>query len=95
MTVDQTKSPVGTLNGSTQFQELGDYFPSSGTLTVVLNASSANGTVVADAVGIAKGWSTGGGQSTYETNPRTSRRSKALALGRFPTCLPTGPAIPE
>ena len=38
-------------------------YPTSGTLTVVLNASSANGTVVADAIGIAPAWASGGGRS--------------------------------
>ena len=69
VTVDQTKAPAGTSDGSTQFQELGDYYPQSGTLTVVLSANSANGTVVADAVGIAPAWATGGGQSQYESEP--------------------------
>jgi hypothetical protein len=69
VTVDQTKAPVGTSDGGTQFQELGVYDPQSGTLTVVLNAGSANGAVVADAVGIAQAWATGGGQSMYEPEP--------------------------
>jgi hypothetical protein len=69
VTVDQTKAPVGTLDGSAQFQELGQYTSNSGTLTVVLNAGTAGGTVVADAVGIAPAWATGGGQSSYETQP--------------------------
>jgi subtilase family serine protease len=69
VTVDQTKAPVGTSDGNTQFQELGDYHSQSGTLTVVLQANSANGTVAADAVGIAPDWATGGGQSQYETEP--------------------------
>ena len=67
--VDQTKAPVGTVDGSSQFQELGDFFPTSGTLTVVLNANSANGTVVADAIGIAQCWAGGGGQSQFELEP--------------------------
>jgi hypothetical protein len=67
--VDQTKAPQGTAVGSSQFQELGTYFPSSGTLTVVLNAQSANGKVVADAVGIAQAWASSGGQSQYEPEP--------------------------
>ena len=69
VTVNQTIAPVGTADGNTQFQELGDYYPQSGTLTVVLQASGANGTVVADAVGIAPGSATGGGQSEYESEP--------------------------
>ena len=69
VTVDQTKAPVGSSDGTTQFQELGDYYPGSGTLTVVLNANSANGTVVADAIGIAPAWATGGGQSQIESEP--------------------------
>ena len=69
VTVDQTKAPQGTLDGSTQFQELGDYYPESGTITVVLSANSANGSVVADAIGIAPAWATAGGQSQYESEP--------------------------
>jgi hypothetical protein len=69
VSVDQAKAPLGTSDGGTQFQELGVYYPTSGTLTVVLSANSANGTVVADAVGIAPSWSTGGGQSQYESEP--------------------------
>jgi hypothetical protein len=69
VTVDQTKAPVGIGDDNTAFQELGDYYPQSGTLTVVLSANAANGTVVADAVGIAPAWATGGGQSQYEPEP--------------------------
>jgi hypothetical protein len=69
VTVNQTPAPVGTSDGGAQFQELGDYYPTTGTLTVVLNAQSANGTVVADAVGIAPAWATAGGQSVYESEP--------------------------
>ena len=48
--------PSAPLVGSSQFQELGVFFPTltasgTGTLTVVLNASSANSRVVADAIG--------------------------------------------
>jgi hypothetical protein len=69
VTVDQTKAPVGTPDGNTQFQELGDYYSQTGTLTVVLSAKSANGTVAADAVGVAPAWATAGGQSQYEPEP--------------------------
>jgi subtilase family serine protease len=69
VTVNQTKAPIGTSDGNTQFQELGDYYSQTGTLTVVLNANSTNGTVVADAVGIAPAWATAGGQSQYEAEP--------------------------
>jgi subtilase family serine protease len=69
VTVNQTKAPVGTSDGNTQFQELGDYYSQTGKLTVVLSANSANGTVVADAVGIAPAWATAGGQSQYEPEP--------------------------
>ncbi len=69
VTVDQTKAPQGTVDGDTQFQELGDYYPESGTITVVLSANSANGSVVADAVGIAPAWATAGGESQYESEP--------------------------
>ncbi len=72
--VDQTKAPVGTADGSSQFQELGVFFPTlsgsgDGTLTVVLNAGSANGTVVADAVGVAMAWASTGGPTTFEAEP--------------------------
>jgi subtilase family serine protease len=70
VTVDQTKAPVGTAAGSVQFQELGDYYPRNGsTLEVELDANTADGTVVADAVGIAPSWASGGGQSLYESEP--------------------------
>ena len=69
VSIDQTKSPVGTPEGNTQFQELGDYYPATGEVTVVLSAGSANGTVSADAIGIAPAWATGGGQSINETEP--------------------------
>ena len=69
MTVDQRNSPVGTSDGGTNFQELGDYDCRSGTLTVVLTADFANGTVVADAIGISPGFASGGGQSRYESEP--------------------------
>jgi hypothetical protein len=72
--VNQTKSPVGTSMSGFQFQELGVFFPTlsssgDGTLTVVLDASSANGTVVADAVGAAQAWATTGGPSSFEPEP--------------------------
>jgi len=59
---------VGTAGGGSHFQELGVFFPTldgngDGTLTVVLDASSANGTVVADAVGATQTWATSGGLS--------------------------------
>jgi hypothetical protein len=69
VTVDQQNAPVGTPDGSSQFQELGVFAPTSGTLTVVLNASSANGTVVADAIGIAPDYAGAGSQSLYESEP--------------------------
>ena len=57
--VNQSKAPVGDVLGSTQFQELGVFFPTlsaggTGTLTVVLSASSASSRVVADAIGSAR-----------------------------------------
>ncbi len=72
--VDQTMAPVGTPDGNFQFQELGVFFPmlsssGDGTLTVVLNASSANGTVVADAVGAAQAWASTGGPASFESEP--------------------------
>jgi subtilase family serine protease len=67
--VNQTQSPIGTVDGNSQFQELGIFYPTSGTITVVLNASSANGTVVADTIGIAPGLASGGGASQVEPEP--------------------------
>ncbi len=67
--IDQTQAPGGTYDGNAFFQSLGDYYPQSGKLTVLLSANSANGTVVADAVGIAPAWASGGGQSEYEPEP--------------------------
>jgi hypothetical protein len=78
VTVDQTKAPVGTADGSFHFQELGVFFPTlsgsgDGTLTVVLKAHSANGTVVADAIGAAPAWASTGGPSQFETEPSYQR----------------------
>jgi hypothetical protein len=72
--VNQARSPLGTAVGGSQFQELGVFFPTldafgNGTLTVVLNASTANGTVVADAIGLAQDWASGGGPSSVEAKP--------------------------
>ncbi len=72
--VNQTKAPAGTLDDGAQFQELGVFFPTLnssgyGTLTVVLNAQSANGTVVADAVGAAQAWASTGGPTPFESEP--------------------------
>jgi hypothetical protein len=71
--IDQTKAPVGTVVGSFQFQELGVFYAhltsGNGTLTMVLNADSANGTVVADAIGSAPGSASTGGPSQIELEP--------------------------
>jgi hypothetical protein len=71
--IDQTKAPAGTVDGNSQFQELGVFFPTltkgNGTLTVVLNANSANGTVVADAMGTTQAWASTGGPSRFESEP--------------------------
>jgi Bacterial Ig-like domain (group 3) len=69
VTVNQTKAPVGTPEGNTEFQELGQFASSTGTLTVVLNAGTANGKVVADAIGIAAAAADGGGVSLFEPEP--------------------------
>jgi hypothetical protein len=74
MTINQTQGPAGTADGSAQFQELGVFFPTlnangDGTLTVVVNAQSANGTVVADAIGAAPAWASSGGPAQFETEP--------------------------
>jgi subtilase family serine protease len=72
--IDQSKSPSGTGLGNAQFQELGVFFPTlsssgNGTLTVVLNASSANSRVVADAIGSAAAWASTGGPTPFEPEP--------------------------
>jgi subtilase family serine protease len=72
--VNQSKSPVGIPAGEAQFQELGAYDPRGRKVTVVLSANSGNGSVVADAVGIAPALSTGGGQSRYESEPSYQRQ---------------------
>jgi subtilase family serine protease len=71
--VNQVNALVGTVVGSSQFQELGVFFATlkngTGTLTVVLSANSANGKVIADAIGSAPDSATTGGPSTLETEP--------------------------
>ncbi len=72
--VNQSAAPEGTAVGSYQFQELGVFFPTlsasgTGTLTVVLSASSANSRVVADAIGSAAAWASTGGPTPFEPEP--------------------------
>ncbi len=72
--VNQAEAPAGTAAGGSRFQELGVFFPTlnatgDGTLTVVLNARSANGTVVADALGAAQAWASTGGPTRFESEP--------------------------
>jgi hypothetical protein len=72
--VNQSAAPAGTALGGSQFQELGVFYPTltasgTGTLTVVLNASSANSRVVADAIGSARAWASSGGPSPIESEP--------------------------
>ncbi len=72
--VNQSEAPLGTALGGSQFQELGVFFPTlstsgAGTLTVVLNASSANSRVVADAIGSAPAWASTGGPAAFEPEP--------------------------
>jgi Bacterial Ig-like domain (group 3) len=74
VTVNQSQAPAGTADGGWQFQELGVFFPTldaggDGTLTVVLNAQSAKGIVVADAIGAAQAWASSGGPTPFETEP--------------------------
>ena len=64
--VDQTLAPEGVASGVGVFQDLGSFTTSTGTsrgsnllfvgdtLTITLNANSANGTVVADAIGLGR-----------------------------------------
>ncbi len=67
--VDQTKAPVGTVDGGSQFQELGSYYSYYSKIIVVLNANTANGTVNADAIGIAPAAASSGGPSQFEVEP--------------------------
>ncbi len=72
--LNQSAAPVGTAYDGSQFQELGVFFPTlsssgTGTLTVVLNASSANSRVVADAIGSAQAWASSGGPTPFESEP--------------------------
>lgn len=72
--IDQADAPVGTEDGSSEFQELGVFFPKlsandTATLTVVLSAKSANGTIEADAVGVAAAWASTGGATDLEAEP--------------------------
>ena len=72
--IDEARAPAGTADGTAQFQELGVFFPTlsgngTGTLTVVVNARSANGTVVADAIGAAQAWASTGGPALFESEP--------------------------
>ena len=65
---------MGAALGSSQFQELGVFFPTlstggTGTLTVVLSASSASSRVVADAIGSAPAWASTGGPTPFESEP--------------------------
>jgi subtilase family serine protease len=74
VTVDQRKAPVGTNAGGAIYQELGVFFIQSGNpLTVVLSARSADGTVVADSIGVAPARASSGGPSQYETEPSYQR----------------------
>ena len=45
------------------------FFPANGFVTVVLDASSANGNVSADAIGLAPDWASSGGVSQVEAEP--------------------------
>jgi hypothetical protein len=74
VTVNQSAAPTGTALGGYQFQELGVFFPTltssgTGTLTVVLDAGSADSKVVADAIGSAPAWASSGGPSPFESEP--------------------------
>jgi hypothetical protein len=81
-TVDQQQAPVdntGTaIDLKTAFQKTVEYAQSSasGTITVSLDASGANGTVCADAVAVSlddDGGGSGGGISLFETQPAYQR----------------------
>ena len=85
VTVNQAKAPVGTSTQGTHFQDLGVFqFPLGGTVTVVLSAKSAGGTVVADAVGIAPALASGGGPSRYQGEPQYQRRYQATGYRTSP-----------
>jgi hypothetical protein len=75
-TVDQTKPPNdntgAAFDPTIPFQEVGGDTPMVGPLSVVLNASTANGTVCADAVTVSvvnNHGGSGGGISQYESAP--------------------------
>ena len=85
VTVNQAKAPVGISTQGTHFQDLGVFqFPLGSTVTVVLSAKSANGTVVADAIGIAPALAGGGGPSRYQGEPRYQRRYQATGYRTSP-----------
>ena len=97
--VNQSAAPVGTAQGNFQFQELGTFFPTltangTGTLTVVLNASSANSRVVADAVGSAKPGQAPAGQRRSNRNLRIKSPSRTPSNAQRPTWPSTPANIP-
>ena len=83
-TVNQREAPVGTPEGNVQFQSLGTYNITNGTLTVVLSSNSANGNVVADTIGIAEAWASGGGENTYEAEPSYQRSVQNTGFRTIP-----------
>jgi subtilase family serine protease len=84
-TVDQARAPIGTSDGGTHFQDLGVYYPAQGsTLTVVVSANSAKGTVVADAIGVAPALATGGGPSLFEPEPSYQRNDQSTGYRTTP-----------
>ena len=95
--VNQTMAPAGTVDGGTEFQELGVFFPTlnssgDGTLTVVLNAQSATGTVVADAIGAAQAWASTGGPSQFESEPSYQLPFQSTGYRTTPDVVASTPA---
>ena len=83
--VDQARAPIGTNDRGTYFQDLGVYYPAQGsTLTVVVSANSAKGTVVADAIGVAPALATGGGPSRFEPEPSYQRQVQSTGYRTTP-----------
>ena len=83
--VNQAKAPEGISTQASHFQDLGVFqFPLGSTVTVVLSAKSATGTVVADAIGIAPALASGGGPSRYQCEPQFQRRYQATGYRTSP-----------
>ena len=86
VTVNQTERPGRhQLTATRSSRSWAIITPRAVRLTVVLNANSANGTVVADAVGIAPAGPPAVVRASMSPSPLTSSRSRAPASARLPT----------